>query len=56
MHDGTTPAAFREVVVTVNEFDAAATQPTEPVPLLEAEVERVTISPIPGGNIRAGEI
>ena len=53
--DGTTPAAFREAVVTVNEFGAAATQPTEPVSLLEAEVERVTISPIPAGNIRAGE-
>ena len=53
--DGTTPAVFRETVVTVNQFGAAATQPTEPVPLLEAEVERVTISPIPGGNIRAGE-
>ena len=53
--DGTTPAAFREAVVTVNEFGAAATQPTEPVSLLEAEVERVTISPISAGNIRAGE-
>ena len=53
--DGTTPAAFREATVTVNEFNSAATQPTEPVPLLEAEVERVTISPDPGGAIRAGE-
>ena len=53
--DGTTPAAFRETVVTVNEFDSAATQPTEPVPLLEAEIERVTIAPDPARAILAGE-
>ena len=33
--------------VSVNEFDSSASQPTEPIPLLEAQQERITITGIP---------
>ena len=33
--------------VTVNQFNASATQPTQPIPLLEAQQQRVTFSGVP---------
>ncbi|MGY8867257.1 MAG: hypothetical protein ACKVJK_16795, partial [Methylophagaceae bacterium] len=36
-----------DAVVTVNEFDATATQPTQPTPLLEAQIERIYFSQFP---------
>ena len=44
--DGSATATLT-TVVSVNEFDSSATQPTEPRPLLEAEQERITITGIP---------
>ncbi|MGA0317018.1 MAG: PKD domain-containing protein [Flavobacteriaceae bacterium] len=44
--DGTATATLT-TEVTVNEFDSSASNPTEPIPLLEAQRERVTISGLP---------
>ena len=44
--DGTETGVL-SAVVTVNEFDATATQPTQPTPLLEAQIERVYFSQFP---------
>ena len=37
----------RSITITVNEFDAVATQPTEPIPFLEAQQQLVTFSGVP---------
>ena len=51
--DGT-PTARLNTVVTVNQFDSAAAQPTEPVPLLQAQTYDVLIREN-GGFIRSQE-
>ena len=44
--DGSATATLT-TVVSVNEFDSSATQPTEPRPLLEAQQERITSEEMP---------
>ena len=44
--DGTETGQLN-AVITVNQFNSAATQPTQPTPLLEAQQQRVTFSGVP---------